>query len=292
MHNYYLKVNNMALHLPINPSDVTFKYEVSIDRYEIIGLGEISEFNSDKLVETQINSFIPRENTNLITNSSISAKTFVNELNKARKQGQVIELIIRRDTLDNIALNCYIGTLRVTEKGGEVGDVYYEISLIEWRPHNVQVVDIQQPAPIQITVPVETSGSEYIANVTAMTQTQKSTANQQEEMNKNPSLVDMLKARDRAKINELNSRASASAEIVKGNRVIVNGKGSTLNKISKTYGGMITYKTFNNAKGIVESIMPSGDYRYGVKISSNLGMKFYFSKSSLKKEYSGGGGTR
>lgn len=286
MYSIYIKCDDIALHLPINPSEITFKYEVSINRYEIIGLGEISEFNSNKLIETNISSFIPDVNTNLITNSRISANTFINSLNNAREEGQVIELIIKRDILDNIALNCYIGTLNVTERGGEVGDVYYDLSLIEWQPHDVQIVNIQQPAPIQIQVPINISGSEYLAMVSAMTGTQL--ANQNGSNKKSQSEIEMLKARDQARINELNNRAKATSNIIQDDTVTINGKGFTMpnGNVNSTLG---TWKTFNNAKGKIVSVCYSNQNPYKVNLLGSANMNFYFTENCITKRYSGGG---
>ena len=279
MYKVYIKINNMAFMLPINPDEIKFTYEVSINRYEIIGLGEIAEFSSDKLISTQINSFIPSENTNLITNSYVSAKDFVNEINEARGIGQVIELIIRRDTLDNIDLNCYVSNFNVIEKAGEVGDIYYELQLLQWRPHEAQVVDIQQPAPIQITVPIQTTGSQYIAQVTGMTNTDNTKKDNIE--------------KKEVKVTET-EKANTTSEIIQGDAVVVNGNGYN------TAGGFLNlHKLFNNYNGTVDSILTNKTYPYKVKMkglsakSDYISISYYFKKESLTKKTSGasGGGT-
>ena len=37
----YFKIDDVALKLPINPEEIKFTYETTINKYEIIGLGEI-----------------------------------------------------------------------------------------------------------------------------------------------------------------------------------------------------------------------------------------------------------
>ena len=270
MYKVYIKVDNMAFLLPINPDEVKFVYETSINRYEIIGLGEIAEFSSNKLISTELKSFIPSENTNLITNSTIDAKTFVNAINDARAVGEVIELIIRRDTLDNIDLNCYVSTFNVIEKGGEVGDIYYELSLLQWRPHEPQIVEIQQPAPIKISVPIQQTGSQYIAQVSGMTNTE-------------------VKETKEVVVKE-EEKPTTTSEIVQGDSVIINGKGYN------TAGGFLNlHKVFNNTNGVVDSILTNKAYPYRVKFkgmsakSDYISISYYFKKESLTKA---SGGTR
>lgn len=290
MYKVYIKINNMAFLLPINPDEIKFTYEVSINRYEIIGLGEIAEFSSDKLTSTQINSFIPKINTNLITNSQVNAKDFVNEINEARSVGQVIELIIRRDTLDNIDLNCYINSFNVIEKAGEVGDIYYELQLLQWKPHEAQIVDIQQPAPIHITVPIQTTGSQYIAQVSGMSNTEKKqTTQDSEKVDKNVEV----------KVGE-KVKANTTSELIVGNQVVINGKGyQTPNGIPYTSMGQTTNinfeKTFNNVTGTIDSISKLATYPYRIKFPTQYTtLTYYFKKESLTKKMtgiSGGGGT-
>lgn len=270
----YFKIDDMALKLPINPEEVQFVYETAINRYEIIGLGEISEFSADKLVSTQINSLLPSINTNLITNSNVTAKTFVDKVNSARSEGEVIELVIHRDSLDNINLNCYVQQFNVIEKAGEVDDVYFGVNLLEWRPHSAQIVDIQQPAPIQIQVPVETTASQYLALV-----------NSNAKKTENNTKVNAMTGTDIKEIRvEATEKPITTSEIVRGDYVTVNGNGYN------TAGGFLgLHKRFNTFRGKIESIVTDKPYPYKIRTNEKSGksdsitLSYYFAKSSISK---------
>ena len=264
LYSIYIKVGNIALKLPINPEEVKFVYSVGINKYNIIGLGEIAEFNNNKLVETQMRSFIPNENTNLITNSTIRAREFVNEINDARENGEVGELIIKREVLDNIAMDCYITDFNVIEKGGEKNDVYYEISFTEWKPHEPRIVEIQQPAPIQIKVPVNETASQYIAQVDRDTST---------------------KPKEEIRVEE-EERPATTPEIIRGDLVVINGDGYSLpnnNKQGSNYFN--NSKKFSNHKAVIISVCKSDQFPYAIQQASSFGqIKWYFRKESLEKK--------
>ena len=237
LYSIYIKVGNTALKLPINPDEVKFKYSVGINKYNIISLGEIAEFNSNKLTETQIRSFIPRINTNLITNSTIRAREFVNEINDARENGEVVELVIKREALDNIAMDCYITNLNVIEKGGEKNDIYYEISFTEWKPHEPKIVDIQQPAPIQIKLPINESPPQQQIN-----RDTKEVRVQEEE------------------------RPKVTSQIIRGDLVIVNGTTYSMGVNNKGKSLAFIEMKLNNHKTVIIDVdKKNRDYPYRFK---------------------------
>ena len=255
MYNIFLKIEDVALQLPINPEEIKFKYETSINRYDIVGLGEISEVNADKLIETSISSFIPRINTNLITNSDIIAQRFFEKIDEARKTGQVIELVINRDSLEDIAMDCLIGVFNIIEKAGEVDDVYYELSLVQYREHEPIKLDIQKPAPLPLIIPVNQTFSQTSSNDNSIPVRREGTAK---------------------------ASANVSIGLSKGDAVICNNKGYAFKSGFLGLGLKV-----NNQEGKILNIYKGEKYPYQVsmvvvdKNGNKQGYSYHFQKEDL-----------
>ena len=58
---FFIKYNNQAVQLPVNPEKVEVKYSGNNSTTEIIQLGEINLLKNRKLAEISFSSFFPQE---------------------------------------------------------------------------------------------------------------------------------------------------------------------------------------------------------------------------------------
>lgn len=142
--------------LPVNPQEVTITYPGNPTNYDVEGLGEIIVSRKVKLATLSFESFFPREGVFIpLLNNQYTNYTpdwFVNFFRRLQKSGQPFELTIVRgsDSLniyDNDSNNptktgtMYFDTVMkavlldfsISDKGGEPGDIYYTMSLSEYR---------------------------------------------------------------------------------------------------------------------------------------------------------------
>lgn len=144
-----------VVELPVNPQDVSISYPANPTQYDVEGIGEIIIPRRVKLATMSFDSFFPREavyQTVINSGSTNTPEWYVNFFRKLQTSRQPFELTISRgtDTLkvyDNDANNpettetTYFDTVMqavlldftITDKGGEPGDVYYNMTISEYR---------------------------------------------------------------------------------------------------------------------------------------------------------------
>lgn len=147
------QADESPIELPVNPSEVTITYPGNPTNYDVEGLGEIIVPRIPKLATLSFESFFPRERVYQTLNNGegwYSPEWYVTYFKKLQKSRIPCELVISRgsDTYRefdggnsflvnqdyfNTVLNAVILDLSITDKGGEPGDVYYNMTISEYR---------------------------------------------------------------------------------------------------------------------------------------------------------------
>ena len=131
--------------IPVNPSDISIKRPSNNKTYEVLDKGEIVVPMPAGLTEVSFESFIPSDSSVPYANSSISPKAFVKAMENAKKNKTKGRLIISRSGLFDTNLRCIIEEFETKDKGGEPNDIYYSISIKEYRAYAPQTITIAQP---------------------------------------------------------------------------------------------------------------------------------------------------
>ena len=129
------------LQLPVNPEKITVKWGRKMETVNILNLGELDFTTGDKLKEVSFSSFFPAEyvptfctTSNMVTPDSANAvmnawQSRFNDPVKGLKDP--IQLIITG--AQDINMNAIVTSYESNEHGGEPGDIYYSVTLREWR---------------------------------------------------------------------------------------------------------------------------------------------------------------
>lgn len=134
------------IRIPVNPEEITITYPSDNETYHVLGIGEIVVPRSPALTEVSWESFLPRDGDDPYTSSRVSPASVVKALTRAKKNKRTGRLIITRAGMMNTNLRCIIENFETRDKGGEPRDIYYSITLKEYRSHGAQSVTIVQPA--------------------------------------------------------------------------------------------------------------------------------------------------
>ena len=174
----YLKFGGTKMILPVNPEEITIKHPTDNKEYDVIGLGQIVVQRKPSLKEVSWEGFFPASTSDPYVNSGAdSPEDYIKKIQSALKAKQKIRLIITRSKLYDTNMRCIVSDFETTDKGGEPGDMYYSITLQEYKDYSPQTVTIitqtqtteQQPeATTTEERPVETPvlrvGATVIAN--------------------------------------------------------------------------------------------------------------------------------
>lgn len=141
-----------VVRLPVNPAELPAVRENDNSEYNVLGVGPIMIPRTPKLREVTVSSFFPgREFPGVLTSGGFEPPEFYMEFfSSAMEDGAVLaytpvryyengEPFFTSDT----GMDVLVTGFTVTEKGGETGDFYYELSLTEYRDYSPRTVEIE-----------------------------------------------------------------------------------------------------------------------------------------------------
>lgn len=152
---YLIDPAGPTLHLPVNPSEVTIRREKQIETVNIINLGEVDFTTGEKLKEISFSSFFPAEyDPSYCRYPDLpDPQEAMDLLTKWTQEKDPVRLIIT-----GTAVNVLVLVTAHTSyfRGGEPGDVYYDLTLRTWR--EVKVRTAAEAATV-VVAGVSTQGS-------------------------------------------------------------------------------------------------------------------------------------
>jgi hypothetical protein len=140
------------IELPVNPQDVTITYPANPTNYDVEGVGDVVIPRIPKLANVTFDSFFPREAvfiTGANSDSWYSPEWYVNFFRNLQLSREPFELTIVRGSdiyyegdsvfpthqqyFDTVFDKAVLLDLSISDKGGEPGDVYYSMTISEYR---------------------------------------------------------------------------------------------------------------------------------------------------------------
>ena len=128
-----LSYDHFFLKFPINPENIKMEIGSSSTTAEIEGLGEISVPKIPDLAQISIESFFWQQ-----VNLTPSAM-YVNWIKKWQKSGKPANLIVTRL---NYSMQVTCESFNYDTRAGEEQDVYFELQLQEYRPHEAKKLNM------------------------------------------------------------------------------------------------------------------------------------------------------
>lgn len=139
----YLKFGS-RITIPVNPEEITIAYPSVNKTYEVLGVGEIVVPKKPGLQEVSWEGYLPNSNYDVFTQDYSSPQSIVKALTRAKKNRRNGRLIITRSGLFDTNLRCIIEEFETRDKGGEPNDIYYSITLKEYRSYSPQTITLIQ----------------------------------------------------------------------------------------------------------------------------------------------------
>lgn len=149
------KKNSMdydLIELPVNPQDVTITYPANPTNYDVEGVGDVVIPRIPKLANVTFDSFFPREAVFIAganSDSWYSPEWYVNFFRNLQLSREPFELTIVRGSdvyyegdsvfpthqryFDTVFDQAVLLDLSTSDKGGEPGDIYYSMTISEYR---------------------------------------------------------------------------------------------------------------------------------------------------------------
>lgn len=145
----YFNTDKQQIQLPVNPSELSVTYPGDNTTYNLIGKGEVIIPRNPKLATIEISSFFPRNSymVGTVSDSWYRPEDYVRFFKTLQTRRMVFQFIVNRYDVDSrmfdTSIYAVVQDFTITDRGGESGDVYYTLTLSEYRetaPQRVEVV--------------------------------------------------------------------------------------------------------------------------------------------------------
>ncbi|RXM79251.1 LysM domain-containing protein [Clostridium tetani] len=143
----YLGINNgeEGFMLPVLPEKIEFEEDGDNKTFDIINLGEINTINKPKLTKISFESFFPKYKQPYVSLEQLFEPSFyIAKIREWREKKQKIRFIFVGSPLEVNDLFT-IENFKISENGGEVGDIYYSIELKRYKSYGAKKVVIVKP---------------------------------------------------------------------------------------------------------------------------------------------------
>ena len=159
---YILSPDGNDLHFPVNPSEISVKSSAKIETVNIISIGEVDFPSGDMRTEIRFSSFFPSYFDSYCQYSDIpDPQEAISKLLKYRLDKKPVRLLVTESPINTLVL--ITDVQYIPSKGGEPGDIYFDISMRTWKEikirttadtQAVNVIGTNTPRPREDTKPV------------------------------------------------------------------------------------------------------------------------------------------
>lgn len=148
MYKIFLALKDISevIQLPLNPPELPFRYAGSNESYNILGFGEVIIPDDRPLITFNFSSHFPKNYfpyCSVNANELFDPRYYKDRLIKWKNNKELIRFVVAGGG-NRFNILCAIDDLEIGEGQGDVGDLYYSISLIEYREVKARTVNLVQ----------------------------------------------------------------------------------------------------------------------------------------------------
>jgi hypothetical protein len=136
--------NQERIQLPVNPPELSISNGSQNETFNVSKLGEVTIIQDPKAKTFSFECFFPAKSgpyLNIVATSLKEPSVYVSTIDTWKASGNPVRFIV---TESDINFLCSIEDFSYSEKAGDVGTIYYTLSLKEYRivtPRTLQEID-------------------------------------------------------------------------------------------------------------------------------------------------------
>lgn len=141
----YFTDDKATYRLPVNPEELEETITLASEEFEVLKLGQIVVPTYLELRKYSFECELPNRPYNYVEtpNKFKNADYYIGKFKRWMKTKLPVQFIASNETSNEINILVLIEELVVTERAGEEGDKYVQISLIEYRPFNKLILPLE-----------------------------------------------------------------------------------------------------------------------------------------------------
>ena len=143
----YIKTDSQSIQFPVNPQEISVSYGGDNTNYNLIGKGEVIIPRRPKLATVEVSSFFPRNSymVGTVADTWSRPEDYVRFIKTLQERRQVFRFIVNRwdseTPMFDSSFDAVVQDFTITDRGGESGDVYFTLTVSEYRDTAPQRVE-------------------------------------------------------------------------------------------------------------------------------------------------------
>lgn len=148
-YSVYFRYNGKKYKLPANPEEIKRSRKLNVEKYQVLGEGQVSIPTHCELEEISFEAEFPSQGYHYVeAGAKADADHYEKMFRKAQRNMQPLRFIASNDISDDISMMVLVEKAEAVEKAGEEGDKYIALTLLEYKSPGKRYVAVQTPAAV------------------------------------------------------------------------------------------------------------------------------------------------
>ena len=133
-YSVYLKSNGETYKLPVNPEEIKKIKKMNIEKYQVLGTGQVSLPAYKELAQYSFECELPHQVMHYMERGTrADPDYYISVLKQAQDDMEPIRLIYSNNITEDESVEVLLESMEIVEKAGEEGDKYLTLSFLEFR---------------------------------------------------------------------------------------------------------------------------------------------------------------
>lgn len=148
-YSVYFRYNGKKYKLPANPEEIKRSRKLNVEKYQVLGEGQVSIPTHCELEEISFEAEFPSQGYHYVeAGAKADADHYEKMFRKAQRNMQPVRFIASNGISDDISMMVLVEKAEAVEKAGEEGDKYIALTLLEYKSPGKRYVAVQTPAAV------------------------------------------------------------------------------------------------------------------------------------------------
>lgn len=148
-YSVYFRYNGKKYKLPANPEEIKRSRKLNVEKYQVLGEGQVSIPTHCELEEISFEAEFPSQGYHYVeAGAKADADHYEKMFRKAQRNMQPVRFIASNGISDDISMMVLIEKAEAVEKAGEEGDKYISLTLLQYKAPGKRYVAVQTPAAV------------------------------------------------------------------------------------------------------------------------------------------------
>lgn len=148
-YSVYFRYNGKKYKLPANPEEIKRSRKLNVEKYQVLGEGQVSIPTHCELEEISFEAEFPSQGYHYVeAGAKADADHYEKMFRKAQRNMQPVRFIASNGISDDISMMVLIEKAEAVEKAGEEGDKYIALTLLQYKAPGKRYVAVQTPSAV------------------------------------------------------------------------------------------------------------------------------------------------